>query len=40
MPLGALLEQWEAYRQFNGLAEVKREHYIDEIVAAFIAAFI
>jgi hypothetical protein len=36
MSLGALLDQWEIYRQFHGLAEVKREHYIDEIVASFI----
>ena len=34
MPLGALLDQWEAYRQFHGLAEVKREHYIDEILTS------
>lgn len=32
MPLGHLLDQWEAYKQFNGLAKPKREYGIDEII--------
>jgi hypothetical protein len=32
MPLGHLLDQWEIYKQFKGLAKPKREHYIDEII--------
>jgi hypothetical protein len=32
MPLGALLDQWEIYKQFHGLAKVKAEYAIDEIV--------
>jgi hypothetical protein len=32
MPIGHLLDQWEIYKQFNGLAKVKREYYIDEII--------
>jgi len=32
MPLGHLLDQWEIYKQFNGLAKPKRELYIDEII--------
>jgi len=32
MPIGHLLDQWEIYKQFNGLAKLKREYYIDEII--------
>jgi len=32
MPIGHLLDQWEVYKQFNGLAKAKREYYIDEII--------
>jgi len=32
MPIGHLLDQWEIYKQFNGLARPKREYYIDEII--------
>ena len=32
MPLGHLLDQWECYKQFNGMSKAKREHYIDEII--------
>ncbi len=32
MPFGHLLDQWEIYKQFNGLAKPKREHFIDEII--------
>jgi hypothetical protein len=34
MPLGALLDQWEIYRLFHGLARVKTEYGIDEIMPA------
>jgi hypothetical protein len=34
MPLGALLDQWEIYRQFHGLAKVKTEYGIDEIISS------
>jgi len=32
MPLGHLLDQWEVYRQFNGMAKVKHEYFIDDII--------
>ena len=32
MPLGALLDQWEVYKQFHGLAKAKVEYDIEEIV--------
>lgn len=32
MPLGDLLDQWEIYKQFHGLAKPKREYGIDEII--------
>jgi len=31
MPIGQLLDQWECYRQFHGMAKPKREHFIDEV---------
>jgi len=34
MPLGALLDQWEIYKQFNGLATQKVERYIEDIIPA------
>jgi len=36
MPLGALLDQWEIYKQFHGLAKAKTEYAIDEIIPAGI----
>ena len=32
MPIGDLLDQWEIYKQFNGISKPKREHFIDEII--------
>ena len=32
MPLGALLDQWEIYKQFHGLAKAKTEAFIDEVI--------
>jgi len=32
MPLGTLLDQWEVYQQYHGLAKVKVEYYIDDII--------
>lgn len=32
MPLGQLLDQWELYRQFYGLAKPRQEHFIDDII--------
>ena len=32
MPLGALLDQWEVYQQFHGLAKIKIEYDIDGII--------
>jgi len=32
MPLGHLLDQWELYRQFHGMAKEKREYGIDEVI--------
>jgi hypothetical protein len=34
MPLGALLDQWEIYKQFHGIASVKKEYSIDDILSA------
>jgi len=31
MPLGALLDQWEVYKQFHGLAKAIAEYGIDDI---------
>jgi hypothetical protein len=32
MPLGSLMDQWEIYKQFNGMATAKRECFIDEAI--------
>jgi hypothetical protein len=32
MPVGAFLDQWEIFRQYNGMAKPYKEHYIDEIL--------
>jgi hypothetical protein len=32
MPLGALLDQWEVYKQFNGLSKSKIETYINDLI--------
>jgi hypothetical protein len=32
MPLGALLDQWEIYRQFHGLARGKTELFVDDLI--------
>ena len=32
MPLGALLDQWEVYKQFHGLAKPAVERFIDDII--------
>ena len=32
MPLGALLDQWEIYKQYHGLAKAKSEYFIEDIV--------
>ena len=32
IPLGALLDQWEVYQQFHGLAKAKTETYIDDLI--------
>jgi len=29
MPLGALLDQWEVYKQLHGLTQAKAEHFIE-----------
>ena len=34
MPLGHLLDQWEVYKQFNGMAKAQREWDIDDVVPA------
>jgi hypothetical protein len=36
MPLGHLLDQWEIYKQFKGLAKPKREYFIDEVIPSGI----
>jgi hypothetical protein len=32
MPLGHLLDQWEIYKQFNGMVKPKKENPIDEVI--------
>lgn len=32
MPLGALLDQWEVYKQFHGLSKAKSESYINDLI--------
>ena len=32
MPLGALLDQWEEYRQFNGLSKPLHVVTIDDVI--------
>ena len=32
MPLGALLDQWEIYKQFHGIVQPAMERYIDDIM--------
>ena len=32
MPLGALLDQWEIYKQFHGLAKANAQYAIDDII--------
>jgi hypothetical protein len=32
MPIGHLLDQWEIYKQFHGLSQPKREHFIEEVI--------
>jgi hypothetical protein len=36
MPIGALLDQWEVYKQWSGMAKPRREYFIDEIIPAGI----
>lgn len=36
MPIGALLDQWEIYKQFNGLSKQKVKAAIDELIPAGI----
>ena len=36
MPLGHLLDQWDIYKQFHGMARAKREYFIDEIIPSWI----
>ena len=32
MPLGALLDQWEVYKQFQGIVKPAMECYIDNTI--------
>lgn len=32
MPIGELLDQWECYKQFNGISKVRRESTIDDVI--------
>jgi len=36
MPLGTLLDQWEIYKQFHGLAKAKMVYCIDDIIPFII----
>lgn len=32
MPFGELLDQWELYRQYNGMAKPFTETFIDDVI--------
>ncbi|WP_168711531.1 hypothetical protein [Acholeplasma equifetale] len=32
MPIGHLLDQWEIYKQFNGIAKPKQTRTIDDVI--------
>ena len=32
MPFGLLLDLWECHKQYSGLAQPRREHFIDDII--------
>ena len=32
MPLGALLDQWEIFKQFHGLVMGKTELFVDDLI--------
>ena len=32
MPFGLFLDLWECHKQYNGMAQPKREHFIDDII--------
>jgi len=36
MPLGALLDQWEVYKQYQGIASMKTELSIEDVVPSFL----
>ncbi len=36
MPIGHLLDQWEIYKQFNGMAKPYEEKTIDDVMPAGI----
>jgi hypothetical protein len=36
MPFGAFLDQWEIYKQWNGLAKPKQELFIDDVIPSDI----
>jgi hypothetical protein len=36
MYLGYLLDLWECYKQYHGLAKAKKEYFIDEIVPEWV----
>ena len=36
MPLGALLDQCEIYKQFHGIAKAKAEYFIEDIIVPWI----
>lgn len=36
MPLGALLDQWEVFKQFHGLAKAKIEYSVEDVIPSGI----
>ena len=32
MPIGDLLDQWEVYKQYNGMAKSKQDTIIDNVI--------
>ena len=37
LELGHLLDQWEIYKQFNGIVKAKQEMYIDDVIPLLIS---
>ena len=36
MPIGALLDQWEVYKQFQGISKSAKEYFVDNLIPEVI----